>query len=612
MSPWWVKTDAINDENERACAVIAEAASIEQYQRSWHELNLWNATLFSNRTLTGFNWGGTEVSARELWPFNLNTENLIREIGQAKVSKACSSPLKPTLVPHGNSWKTERAVRLLDNFQFGVWRQTNAEDACVRAFILDGFISGLGCVHVDFDPFRGTLSVNPVFFDSIIIDNRECVNRQSPRTVRIRRVLPTASIEAAYGRLVMEKQRYIDYREVGDGWDVVVEAWRLPDANGKGGRHVKACRGRLLLDRPWKDDWFPTVFMHYSEPLSGFFTPGGVEPLVPYQTRQNELNEAIRVAQDVVARPRMKIHANAQINLDQWDNEAGRFVTWSGSEPQPLVWPSNLQELYNERERNRAQAFVADGMSEAFAGAQPPDGIRFDSSAGLREFRNMEDSRHLRLWSKFEAARLEVAKTMLRVLGQHPEADEFRSIFRPARATQKSKTIAFKAVRHLTENDYSWTMDAASLSQQSPAARRETLRSMVAEGKINDSQASLMMLNPNLELQDSVEIAGKDDIARHIEIMLDGGFEAPSEVTFLSYGIERVTASVHQLRCYDDVDPEVIDNHLKWLVLAANLQLNALPQPTAAAPEGPIDVPPETVSPEIPAVPPGPVGPGLG
>lgn len=562
--------DDLDDEAHRAGALIAETAEVEQYQYSWHELALWNALLYSNRYLVGFNWGMIADNTRELCPVNLHTENLIKEIGDTMVSKASSSPLRPTLVPHGNSWKIERAVRQLDSFQLSVYRQTEAEDAAVRAY-LDSYISGIGCVHSWYDEKSGHLHADPVFFDSIVVDNRECVNRQDPRTYRIRRVVPVTAIEAQYGNLTRTKERYVNYRSVGDQWEVVVEAWRLPDSSGKGGRHSKACRGRLLIDEPWKETWVPLDFYHHTDRLSGFYGSSGVEALVPYQTRHNELNEAIKASQDIACRPRMKVHANSQINLDQWDNEAGRFLMWSGSEPMPLVWPTNLNELYQERDRNRTTAYQHVGQSEMSAGAVVPQGVRLDSSAGIREFRNMEDSRHLRDWTRFEKFRLAISKTLLRVLSRHPEAKAYESIYHPPTARRQAKRIAWEAVRDITEDCYSWTLDAAPLSQQTPAARRETLRDYVSRGVIDDAQAKMMLTNPNIEWQDQLEIASYDDISRHIEILEDGGYEAPTEITNIQYGIKRVTANVHRLRVYSDVPQDIIENHLRWLVTAAGV-----------------------------------------
>ncbi len=573
---WWQPDPSdFDDERLRANALVEETHSIETRQYAWHELNLWNATLYTNRELVGFRWGEVQAE-RELWPTNLRTENLIESIGEAMLSKASSSPLKPTPMPTGKSIKVERAVRLLDQFIFAVWRQTRAEDACIQMF-RDAFMSGLGWVQVGYDAITKSVSAEPLFFDNVIIDNRECANRSLPRTYRVRTVQPVASIEAKYGVALDKTQPYqVEKRTVADGWLPVVEAWRLPDAKGQGGRHTIAAGGKLLLDVAWTHRWVPLIAFHWQDRTSGFFCKSGVEQLVPYQVRQNELNDAIQESQDIACRVRMLQNANSMIDISQWDNEAGRFLMYSGQKPEPLIWPTNLNELYNERERNKAAAFSHMGMSEMFAQADLPQGVRLDSSAGVREFRNMEDGRHLRLWTNFEAARKRVAETLLLVLSVEEGASEFTAVYHPATSRASGKRIPFEAVKTLTADKYSWSMEATPLSQMSPASRRELIRDWSSRGLIDTEEARRMEGNPNLERMEDLEMSSSDDIDRHLDIVESGGFEAPTELTNLTLGIKRFTQNYHRLKDYEDVTPECLQNHVRWIVKAVSIQQSAL------------------------------------
>lgn len=577
---WWKpdKSD-YDDTRNRATALIAETSAIETRQSAWHEFNLWNATAYTNRELPGFRWGEV-LCDKELWPFNLRTENLIESIGESMLSKASSSPLKPTPVPHGKSWKIERAVRLMDSFMFGVWRQTKAEDACVQMF-RDAFISGLGGLEVGFDGDSKTLHVEPVFFDSFVIDNRECANRAPPKTIRIRQVLPRATVEARYGvELSSPQNRYVDHRDVADGWVVLVKAWRLPDPDGTGGWTATACCDQLLVDHEWKHDWTPHVFFHWQDRTSGFFTKGGVEQLLPYQIIQNELNDDIRAAQDICCRPRLLVNANSHIDVTQWDSEVARFLMYAGTPPTPFAWQTNLAELYQERERNKAAAYSHMGISEMFANADLPQAVRLDSSAGVREFRNMEDARHLRLWTNFEAARLELAKTLLRVLSISKGAKAYTSVYHPGGSKASAQSIPFDAVKTLTDDEYSWSLEATPLSAMSPAARRELIRDWSSRGLIDNDEARRMEGNPNLEREEDLDLASADDIVRHLNILEMGDYEAPTELTNCTLGIKKVTANYHRLREYEDVEQVVLENHIRWTVAAVAIQQAAIAQPT--------------------------------
>lgn len=579
---WYLPNkDDKDDERNRAVALLSETAKVEMRQNDWHNLNLWNATLYTNRELPGLKWGAIQAHT-EMTPVNLRSENLVEEIGSALLSKASSSPLKPTPVATGHSYKVERAVRVLDRFITAAWRHVRAEDAAVEAF-LDAFISGIGAVRIAWDTDSESLTAESVFFDNIIIDNRESNNRQQPRHYRIRQVVPRSTVAARYPDYAdefEEQDKYHDSREVAADWVVIVEAWRLPDSKGKGGRHTIACCGCLLVDEEWKEDWVPLAFFKWEDNVSGFFGRSGVEMLVPFQLIMNELNEDIRAGQDVACRPRMLYHTGANIDFSQWDTEVGRLLGWSGVEsmrPTPLVWPSNLSELYMERDRVRQASHMYMGLSTFSTMQEAPPGFRADSSMGVREWRNMEDARHLRRWTRFEYFRLEIAKLMMNVLACSKGADEYTVSYRRGRLP--SANIPYAEVKTLTEEQYEWQMEASPLNLTSPASNREIIRDWSSRGLYDSNEAKRSTGVPNLNRIDDLEMASYDDILRHLDLLEDGKMEAPDELTNLTYGIPRVTQNMHRLKWYKDVKPKVIQDHYEWILAGLAIQTNAAQNP---------------------------------
>lgn len=586
---WWnpeldKKADKEAAERQRAVDLLDSTAKIEETQHAWYELNHWFSTLYSNREMSGFHWGARSNNAdSQLWPHNLRTENLIENIGQAMLSKASSSPLRPTLVPHGNSWETARAVRKADRFMAGAWEATRAENACVEAFN-DSYTSGLGCVQVSYD--RDSVHVESVFFDNIVIDNEECSNRAMPRTYRVRKAMRRDVIEARYGITLdvefkdKKSKLYNKKRAQGKDWEVVVEAFRLPDHEGKGGRHSIACTGYsgFIKDEPWEHEWVPLVFHRWQDRQDGFLTKGGVEQVVPFQIIQNELNDDIHDAQDLGCRLRILAHANSNIDWDQFDNKNGRVILYSGIEPKPWEMKTNLSELYNERERNKAAAYSHVGLSEMFAGADLPAQVRLDSSAAVREQSNREDARHLRLWSTFEQMRLDVGRTILLVIAAEDGADNYS--VRPAMGDRLSTgNIPWKAIEDLTKEQYTWTLEPVAKAMQSPAARREMLRDNASRGQseAGGDDARRMVSHSDIEMIEELELADREDIERHMGIMEEGGYEEPDEFTALSKGLFLVKANMKRLLNYDDVTKEdlMIRNHEKWLIKAGSIIVNA-------------------------------------
>ncbi len=583
-TPWYQPTESKDEaeiaENKvaRASALFNETAQIESRQSTWYELNLWNSTLFSNRETVGFRWGEIEAG-QELSPVNLRTENLIEQIGESLMSKAASSPLRPSLVPRGMNLDVEAAVREADDFVFAMWRETESEEVAIKMFF-DAYLAGIGCARPVYNKKTKTLHVESVFFDCLVIDNRECANRGMPRTYRIRQVVPRSAVESRYNVTLTQKPRhYVDYRAVADDWVVLIEAWRLPDERGKGGWHMVSCCDQTLIDERYTEDWVPLVFFHWSDLVNGFFGKGGVEQLVPFQNRHDDLNEAIELCQDIVCRPRLLLNANSMIDVNQWDNVAGRMLLWSGIEPKPFEWRTNLVDLYQERERNGARAKAHVGISEQFSGAELADGVRLDSSAGVREFHNMEDRRNLRRWERYQAARLRLAKLCIKVLAAEKGAESYSPVLNVGGSS--TKAIPFEALKTLADDSYSWSMEAVPLATMSPAARRELVRDWSSRGLIDADEARRMEGNPNLEREETLEMASKEDIdLRHIKILQEGGYEAPTELTNCTYGIKKVTQNYHRLRRYPEVKKAVIENHIRWIVQAVSIQQAAVAPPT--------------------------------
>jgi hypothetical protein len=571
--------DSRRDE-KMAADLLASTSEIEQRQGNWYQLNRWNTILLTNRDLPAFHWG---CEYRDMGPVDLRSENLVESIGESMVSKAASSPVKPTPVPTGRSYKTERAIRTLDAFQFGVWRQAKAEEAAITSY-LDAYAAGIGCVWTSFDGKKKVLRDQAVFFDNLVIDDRETLNRCPPQTYRIRQVVPRERIEATYGvKLEARKpnERYHAERNMGDGYEVLVIAWRLPGPDGEGGAHAVVAGNRVLHWEKWTHDWVPLAFFHWQDPVVGFHPKSGVEQLLPDQITQNELNDTNKAQHDMAARLRLMAHANSSMDWSQWDNEDFRVLMYAGVKPEQFEFSlAHLQHLYQERERNRGAAFSFMGLSEAFGQADLPQNVRMDSSAGIREFRNLEDARHLRRWSRYEQFRLQIAENHLLVLSTSKDADAYNVVYHGGRPGARSRSIPYAAVKEVTKDQYTWHFEATPLSSVSVASTRELTRDFGSRGMGDEGDQHRMFSAINATLTEELEMASYDDILRHLEVLEDGGYEEPTEITNLTYGVKKVTANLHRLLNYEDVPPEVIDNHYNWILAGLSIQQAAVAQQT--------------------------------
>lgn len=610
LVPWWEEDEDFKGlskeqiEEKRAQHLVAETAAIEQRQRSLHELNLWNATLYSNRQLQGFFWGANQMAQESAWtPSNLVTENLVLSIGDAMLSRAATSPTRVVPTPRGADFSVYQLVRKLDRWLSGMWRDLNIEDLHLQLF-LDAFIAGHSVLRYDWDPEKKKICAERVFFDNLVVDNTECTNTAEPRTVRIRQIVPVASVCERYGVEFSKEELargYTNYRAVGEGWVPVVEAWR----KGPEGRHTVACCGKVLLDEEWNEDWVPLVMFFWSPWQAGFYRASGVEQVVPYQIRLNEINEVIRDAQDLMARPRILVHTGSAVDVNAIDNVIGRIIKYTGVKPEAMTWDAISGELYNERDRLVRSCFEFFGMSQMTAQAQLPSGVRLDSSAAVREFRVQEDQRFLHLWRRFEKLRIDSARTLIRVMTRYQGTA--KTYWSNGRGF--GEEIDWGEVKDLEENCYTWSLEPTSLTSQTPAARMDTLNTWVANNWITPERAGTLSGNPDLEGVMAMETATVDDIKAVVESLEAGEYEPPDPTQNLVFGIPFVTSNLARLRRMTASDPAALavakDNHVRWLRAAL-----AITNPVTDAEEGAMSpLPPDPMPMGLGT---GPVPPGMG
>ncbi len=597
IADWWnpnkeeLKRYAPEEQKRmRACDLVDECAAVENRQRSWHLYNLWNALLLTGRELPGFNWGLGEPRIQELTPANLATENFVLMGGDTMLARAMSSPLKPTPVPIGSSFETRRLVRKLDRWCWGTWRKFACEMLSGTSF-LDSYISGKGVLRADYDKKNQKLRASSIFFDNYIVDNSESCNRAAPLTHRVRMLMPRQTVEQLYKVELDDHdgRTYAEYRQHGADWVPVVEAWRV----GPGGYHMIATQTQILKEEKWEDEEPGLVVMDWGDNVSGALGRSGVELAVPYQMRQNELNEVIRDAEDICARPRMLVHSGSRFDQQQADNVAAKIWMYTGIKPESFTWNSAVADLHAARERNGEMFLRFFGTSEMTAQSVLPPGVRMDSSAAVKEVRSMEDQRFLPLWMRYEKFRIDFMRLILRTMAR--AGGELVTTFRYS--DTRSETIKWSEVKDLLEGEhYTWAVEALPASAASPAMQRQVFEDRIMTGRTDKEYDKEWIAPPDVMAIERAEAAGCQHIDWLVEELEEGRWQQPDPIMNLVYGIPRVQGNyLELLQCTAEDAPNkkklqtALINHRKFLRVA--LALTVPPQMQSMAPAPPMPAP---------------------
>jgi len=578
--------DDVQEEQERAASLIDSVARLENLQREVHEQNLWNAQLYSNRELAHFDWGHGTYYRASLAPISTLGENIVLEVVDTMVTQVGKNRPKVKPVTHGASFKLRKQAVRLDRWLYGEFIRNKVYAKSKKVF-RDCTIFGFGAFLIHFDK---KLDVERVFPDEVVVDQQEVAALGKPRHIYRRRALPASMVADMFGIDVADLMAhrvtdYTDYRFLGPDYVVVAEAWRAATAD-EPGRYMAACHGHVLKEQVWKAEWLPWVFMHYQDPPSGFYCPSAVELALFDQIRLNEINEVIRDAQDLMARPRVFVAEGSRVSAQEIDNLVARVIRYTGTMPTAAVWPAISAELYQERDRIRQTCLGKFGLNTLMSQGQLPAQARLDSSAALREATDISGDRLSDLSQRFEEMFLELGETMVRVMGEMPG---YKTVWLSGGKKARRETIDWDEI-DIDENSYTLTLEASSVFSMTPSARRDDLETQLARGEITPERYRQMLANPDTEGETDILAAAADDIDRVIELLEDGKYEDPAEEQDLIQGVQRITLAMLNLRKYEEYEKGDADmlsveiNMLQWLSVARSILEKGTETPPQAPP----------------------------
>lgn len=547
-SYWW---DPELDPDQRAKALWEHVRALEENQATVHSQNLINARLYSNRELSAFDWGHNEVVTGTLEPVSRASENLVLSIVDTMTSNLAKQKVKATVITKDADYTTTRKAELLDRALYG---EQLRNKVFLKAVLVarDIFLFGFGVWELCIE--EGNLCIDRVFPDEIIVDHTECISNPKPLNVFRRQVLPVEGVIAAYAaddeeladriRAQAGQRAYTSYRWPGDGYVVVTEGYHR-SVCGNPGRHTISIRDVPLLDEAWPFDWFPYVWVQYQPPITGFYSPSAVEVILPYQLRLNEINQVIRDAQDLMARPRLLVANGSQVNLQALDNRIARVINYTGTKPEAINWTAVSAELYNERDRLVRNAFEFFGLSQLEGLQRLPAGARLDSAPALREATAKNDDRFASLSELWEGHYLELAERMVDMCsayskgwGSHP-AQKLKTNWRG-----RNKVGDFDwADLDLDRDRYVMELGASSVLNQTPAAREDQVMTWFSLGLIPPNRVLELLQHPDLEAETSIVSASHDDIMDTIEQLVEGEEVYPTPLQDLVNGVMLVTAA---------------------------------------------------------------------
>ena len=388
-----------------------------------------------------------------------------------------------------------------------------------------------------------------------------------------------------------------NYSASGD-FVLVVEAWRLPQAEGSPGRHCIVCGDATLLDEEWTRDDFPLVFLYRQQPAQGIWGMSLAQELSGLQLAVNKLLRDIQRAQALVVGHYLIDNAT-EVNTASISDHIGGFIRYRGTRPVYEAPPPVSQQNIEYLDKLWGRCFETIGISQQAAQSQKPAGI--ESGKAMLVYADIQSQRFKPSYEEYQHFFLRLGRSVLETARGMDED------FYVHAAGKKVMTSVNRAgAMGLAKDEFTLKLYATNALVDDPAARLQQVQDMMTAGLIDAKAGKRLLELPDLREFEEMEDASYNLVMRIIsEIKKGGKYVGPEPFMDLTEGVW-LMQHAYLLGKLDGVPEDRLELMSTWIAQAQfALQANAPPPAPPALPGGPGAPPGAT-----PPVPPGgPLGP---
>ena len=534
---WWTKKNP----HESAWDAYAH---IKENDGGRYVDNLRHLRLYGNRDYVGM----LPQSYAESFSQERVTLNVIKSVCDTVSSRIAKNRPRPVFLTSGGNYSTRRRAKLLEKFVESQFYTAGVYQVAPRVF-LDACVFGTGIMQVYYEGTK--ICVERVFPGEIYVDQAEGVYGQPRQMYRRKYINRDVLLEMFpdHEGLIrtadgpsddpqdLERDSTVDQIEV-------VEAWHLPSGpNATDGRHCIILDGGTLHEEPWEYDYFPFVFLRWSERLRGFWGMGLAEELTGIQVEINKLLIKIQRAFQLLAVPWVLVEAGSKIKKAHLNNQIGAIIPYSGTPP--VVRPNQTMspEVFAHLDRLYRRAYEIAGVSQLSAASLKPAGL--ESGVALREYNDIESERFALVSRSYEQMFMELAKQMVNMGKKIAENNPGWSV-----VTQRDKytiqEVKWEDV-DLEKDSYVLKVFPSSALPTTPAGRLAMVEQLMAAGLLGPEEAKRLLDFPDLDRELALDRAASDNIDRIIERMVDDGtYEAPEPFMDLVLAIKKTQAAYNK------------------------------------------------------------------
>lgn len=560
--------------------------------------------------------------------------NVVQVAVDSVLARLATAKPRVTFQTNGGTWTQRIRARRLQRYIRGALQACGYQRQAMLAS-RDAAIADIGLVQAVLQPAdikgeRWKLAAERVDPDEIIVDNAGDGYYGKPLTMMRARTLGLQELIQQIERIpnLSKKEREQKFDAVKRaGWlpqvgpgvsrgapltgEVrgVVEGWYPSAAEGQG-RYVMACDGVTLFDQPM--GFFPFASITFFPPSRGYFGKGIASRVWLSHLAVAEVLERVSVIWQQMAKPTYWKPTGCEVPATHFTSPYIGAVLEGGTQPpqvfaRDVLSPIHLQLVDWQIRR----ALESVGLNEIATSGQKPAGL--DSGVALREATDLVTGRQAQLFDAVDGLAMDVSRALTRI-GAWAAENGLELV--GAGADGGKPPVEWKDCE-LDEAAYVLERMPSSSLPATPAARRQAIQEMYAQGIIDSATYRDMMEMPDLEAQASLELSARWRIDGLLERFLEDEtkrgepaeslYKAPDPFDDLGYAVKRGIQVLKEAETHEA--PEERLRLVRRFVLDAQGLLTLAAQPVAVPPTpgqppaAPVPPPSEASAPLPPGAP---------
>jgi len=587
---WWAK------KGEKYDDIKALVEDLRARRKPQYEREKQYARMYSNRNIMGmesFNY--FKIDPRREADEDRIRLNVVSAVIDTLTSKLAVEQPRVVALINGADFDIRSKARKLQKFVDGILESSGAQEEALKAF-RDAQIVGTGVLRV-YDEW-GNIKCERVPKHEILVDEEEAFYGKVTQAHQFKVISRSKLIEMFPNKKRQIKQASrVDSEGAVNDTDIsdlveITESWHLPSGPGaKDGRHVISIDTCDLVDEQYFHSCFPLVFVHWKEPIFGFWGTGIAEEIKPLQIEINRLLIHAQKSMKAASNPMVFIPAGSAISKMHLSNEIGVIVPFTGQPPIIRTHQTVNPEIFQQIENLYRKCFEIVGVSMMSAAGKKPEGV--NAAVAMRELQNIESERFSVTLRGYSMAFVHLAEKMIKLakdLFVHEEAD--------TKVFIKSKgflnTIDWATV-DMEEDQFVLDLDTANRLPLTRAGRISAITEWYQAGVIDADRWRELMNMPDTQEENELRDSAKEYIREVVnDILFDGVIIPPEEHDNLRFALEYSIMQYQRakLEKYPDDRIDLLSQYISMIefkIKEAQSQMQAeqaAQQAAAAPPQG--------------------------